>query len=85
MTAIFWNKKTNRLYSWKASKNCVLVNDENEADKKQLIEAGLLKPAFCVISGCGSLLQRFPNGQLACPIHDRHLLGEDVMGRKLKT
>jgi hypothetical protein len=46
MTKLWWNKKSNRLYGWKCSKNCVQVSDENEEDRSQLIAAGLLKPKY---------------------------------------
>lgn len=45
MVKLWLNKKTKKLYSWKASKNCVCVDDENDEDRKQLFELGLLRPA----------------------------------------
>jgi len=43
MARVWWNKKTNKIYSWKASKNCIPMNTENERDCKFLIEANVMK------------------------------------------
>lgn len=40
---VWWNKKTNKLYGWRASKYCILVDNEIEPGRTELIKAGLLK------------------------------------------
>ena len=56
MARMWLNVKTYRLYGWKASKYCVLVDDSNENDRLRLIKLGLLKPknvSFNVCENCG--------------------------------
>lgn len=45
MTTIYWNKKTNKVYGWKASKYCIPMNTENKRDCREMIAAGVMKEA----------------------------------------
>ena len=40
---IWWNTKTNEIYGWKASENCIPMNTKNEKDCKFLIEMSAFK------------------------------------------